>query len=89
MYRMGYCSNFFNKNTPNPPLISFKSTQKFFRQNLPVRKKVYCPRLTAPGGQAQPYNNWIILYTLAATRWLSNTIGVLNSSVRIYILRLN
>ena len=27
----------------------YKSTQKYSRQNLPVRKKAYCP-LTAPGG---------------------------------------
>ena len=37
----------YRKNI-NPLLFSFKSTPKSSRQNLPVRKKAYCP-LTAPG----------------------------------------
>ena len=38
----------FQRTLPNPFLFSFKSTLKFSRQNLQVRKKAYCPR-TAPG----------------------------------------
>ena len=38
----------FQRTLPNPFLFSFKSTQKFSRQNLQVRKKAYSP-LTAPG----------------------------------------
>ena len=40
--RTCYCLNFSNEHsqhTSNPLLFSFKSIQKFSRQNLPVRKK--------------------------------------------------
>ena len=40
----------FQRTLPNPLLFSFKSTQKFSRQNLSVRKKAYCP-LTVLGRQ--------------------------------------
>ena len=37
----------FQRTLPNPRLFLFKSTQKFSRQNLPVRIKAYCPLTTS------------------------------------------
>ena len=43
----------FQLTLPNPFLFSLKSTQKFSRQNLQIRKKAYCPG-TAPGTTSYP-----------------------------------